>query len=368
MSFKRSDTIVELSQTVYYFLRMPGAGAKHRKLRIHRTCLQTFKTIASNGPVSNVETNPAITAQLITRRRCGVIIFALLILLSPMSPAQSASVTSPAPGSHGGSASRGESLFTGKTQFRNGGPTCISCHSIAGVSVPNEGTIGPNLTASYAKLGPSGIKAKIQPPYGGVMSAVYSDHALVSEEQMDLLAFLKQKGTPSGMQGSVPLNSAQLTPAASPTPEMPPGSPSRGESLFTGRTDFLNRGPACISCHSIAGLSFPNGGTLGPDLTHTYTRLGPRGTEAALQTLYFGVMAPIYGDHPLAPEEQRDLMAFFKQSETRPETQWNTRILILIAIPLSAFFIALTGFLWKDRVRSVRRALVARATGQGARR
>ena len=119
--------------------------------------------------------------------------------------------------------------------------------------------------------------------------------------------------------------------------------------------------------HSIAGLSFPNGGTLGPNLTHTYTRLGPRGTEAALQTLYFGVMAPIYGDHPLAPEEQRDLMAFLKQSETRPETPWSTQILILIALPLAGLFVAITGFFWKDRVRSVRRALVARATGQGAR-
>ena len=285
-----------------------------------------------------------------------------------MSRAESASVTSPALGSQEGSASRGESLFTGKTSFHNQGPSCVSCHSIAGLSFPNEGTVGPSLTDSYAKLGPSGIKAAIQPPYTGVMIAVYGDHALDSEEQLDLLAFLKRNGTSPGMQGSVPLTSAQTAPAASPAPEVPPGSPSHGESLFMGKTHFLNNGPSCISCHSIAGLSFPNGGTLGPNLTHTYSTLGPRGTEAALQTLYFGVMAPIYGDHPLAPEEQRDLMAFLKQSETRPETQWNTQILILITIPLSGIFVALTGFFWKDRVRSVRRALVARATGQGARR
>lgn len=314
-----------------------------------------------------MKTNFGMTAQLLTRSRYGVFVFALLILLFPMSQAEWASVIPPTPGSQEGSASRGEALFTGRTRFHNRGPSCVSCHSIAGLSFPNEGTVGPNLTDSYAKLGPSGINAAIQPPYTGVMIAVYGGHALVSEEQMDLLAFLKQNGTPPGIEGSAPLKSAQLTSAALPTPEVPPGSPARGESLFVGRAHFLNQGPACISCHSIAGLSFPEGGTLGPNLTHTYTTLGPRGTQAALQTLYFGVMAPIYGDHPLAPEEQRDLMAFLKQSETQRQTPWSTQILIVLAFLLGGIFLALTGFFWKDRVRSVRRALVDRATGQGAR-
>lgn len=306
-----------------------------------------------------------IRAQLTDVGRWAGVVFVLLILFAFTSLAEPTPATSSVPKGQQGSASRGEALFTGKVRFHNRGPSCISCHSVAGVSVPNEGTAGPNLTDAYARLGPKGIQATIQPPFAGVMAAIYSDHVLIPEEQIDLLTFLKQNGTPPGIQGSTATSSAQVVPAA---PPAPPGSPSRGESLFMGETHFLNRGPACISCHSIAGLSFPNGGTLGPNLTHTYTRLGPRGTEAALQTLYFGVMAPIYGDHPLAPEEQRDLMAFLKQSETRPETPWSTQILILIALPLAGLFVAITGFLWKDRVRSVRRALVARATGQGARR
>ena len=187
------------------------------------------------------------------------------------------------------------------------------------------------------------------------MTAVYSGHVLTPEEQSDLLAFLKQ-------------NATQSAPGVSPATEAPLGSPSRGESLFMGSTHFHNRGPACIACHSIGGLPFPNGGTLGPNLTHTYTTLGPRGTEAAFQTLSFGVMAPIYIDRPLVPREQADMMAFLKQSETRPETKSNTQILILIALSLAGLFVVITGFFWKDRVRSVRRALVARATGQGARR
>jgi mono/diheme cytochrome c family protein len=143
------------------------------------------------------------------------------------------------------------------------------------------------------------------------------------------------------------------------------GSPQRGEQLFTGEVHFRNRGPACISCHTIAGLSFHDGGTLGPDLTHAYAKLGPRGTEAAMQTLYFGVMTPIYSEHPVVPQEQADLIALLMQSEAKPQTKWSTQILILIALLLGGVFVALTGFLWRDRVRSVRRALVDKARRQG---
>jgi mono/diheme cytochrome c family protein len=314
-----------------------------------------------------VKAYPIIFAQLLNRGRWAGTVFVLLILLSPMSSGGVAPATSPVTEVTEGSASRGESLFTGKTHFRNRGAACVSCHSIAGVSFPNQGTVGPNLTHAYSTFGPSGIETAIQPPDVGVMSAMYGSHSLVPEERRDLLAFFKQNDTPPEAQGSAPVGTTQSASADSPVPEAPHGSAPRGESLFTGETHFRNRGPACVSCHSIAGVSFPNGGTLGPNLTHTYTTLGPRGTEAALQTLYFGVMAPIYGEHSLVPEEQADLLAFLKQSETRPETRWSTQILIVLAFLLGGIFVALTGFFWKDRVRSVRRALVDRATGQGAR-
>jgi len=85
-----------------------------------------------------------------------------------------------------------------------------------------------------------------------------------------------------------------------------------------------------------------------------------------MQTLFFRVMTPIYSAHMLSPEEQADLMAFLKQAETKPQSQWDTQIIILVALLLGGFFVALTAFFWKDRVRSVRRALIYKATGQGA--
>src|SRR6185437_15493513 len=166
-----------------------------------------------------------------------------------------------------------------------------------------------------------------------------------------------------------PMGSAGLTPVTSTSAENQRGSASRGESLFMGRTHFLNRGPACISCHSIAGLPFPNGGTLGPELTHTYEKLGPAGTQAAMQTLYFPTMIPVYREHQLAPQEQADMVAYFRTTaaEAKPQAQWTTQILILAAFVLGIIFVALTAFFWRKRVLSVRRALVARATGQGVR-
>lgn len=310
-----------------------------------------------------------IPAQILERGRWAGAIFLLLILSSPMSSAGLSPVTSPVPENQRDSASRGEALFTGRTPFHNRGPSCISCHSVAGVSAPIEGTAGPNLTDAYARLGPFGVQARLRPPFSAVMAAVYSKHLLLPEEQMDLLAFLKQNGTPPGIQGSVPANSAQLAVGTSHPLEAPPGSSSRGESLFMGRTHFRNRGAACISCHSIAGLPFPNGGTLGPDLTHTYEKLGPAGIQAAMQTLYFPTMIPVYRDHQLIPQEQADIVAYFKATtaEAKPQSQWTTQTLILAAFVLGIIFVALTAFFWRKRVLSVRRALVARATGQGVR-
>lgn len=142
------------------------------------------------------------------------------------------------------------------------------------------------------------------------------------------------------------------------------GSSVRGERLFTGLDRFHTGGPACVSCHNIAGLEFPGGGTLGPDLTGAYQKLGPNGTQSALQTLYFRVMTPIYTAHPLMPDEQIDLVAFLEQAGSRPAPQGTTMTILLAATALGAIFVGFTGLLWRNRVRSVRGAMVARAMRQ----
>ncbi|MEB2361741.1 MAG: hypothetical protein HUU41_07880 [Bryobacteraceae bacterium] len=156
---------------------------------------------------------------------------------------------------------------------------------------------------------------------------------------------------------------AQQAPSTDPAPT----AVQRGAGLFTGKIPLRNQGPACVGCHTIAGLPFPNGGTLGPDLTDAYRKLGPEGTHAAMQTLYFRVMTPVYRAHTLTQNEQADLVAFLADAGSSPAPRWNTQILLLMGLGLAAVFVALTGLVWRDRVRSVRRALVLRATRQGVR-
>src|SRR3989337_709452 len=52
----------------------------------------------------------------------------------------------------------------------------------------------------------------------------------------------------------------------------PHPGPVAGRALFTGARRLENGGPACMSCHSVAGLGALGGGALGPDLTLAYNK------------------------------------------------------------------------------------------------
>ncbi len=140
-----------------------------------------------------------------------------------------------------------------------------------------------------------------------------------------------------------------------------------GRALFTGQARMQNGGPPCASCHSISGLGFPNGGALAPDLTGIYQTLGSEGTDAALQTLFFPTMMPIYDKRPLTPGEQKALKAFLAQAGTTPVGQRDT--LVLAAAALVGFIVLLdvTWLTWRGRLRGVRAPLVATARAGGAR-
>ncbi len=143
------------------------------------------------------------------------------------------------------------------------------------------------------------------------------------------------------------------------------GSAYRGEALFTGKTSFQNGGPPCATCHSIAGLPFPGGGSLGPELSGAYRKLGSEGTDSALQTLFFNAMTPIYDPRPLTPQERSDLKEFLRDAgnwrHATPATPW----IVVIALGGCGVLLGLTQILWRDRARSVRKNLLRRAKGGG---
>lgn len=145
-------------------------------------------------------------------------------------------------------------------------------------------------------------------------------------------------------------------------------SSERGKDLFSGRIAFRNGGPPCANCHSVAGLPFPNGGTLAPDLTREYAKLGPEGMDVALQTLFFPAMTGIYDAHSLTLEERNNLNVFFEQASTKPSPRGITPVIVLFPIGGFVILLGITSAVWRNRLRGVRKRLVESARpGDGVR-
>lgn len=92
-----------------------------------------------------------------------------------------------------GDAAHGRALFTGASQLANGGPPCMSCHSIAGLGALGGGALGPDLTGAYATYGgDSGLAAFLESMPTVTMNAVWAGQPLSSGERDDLRAFLQE--------------------------------------------------------------------------------------------------------------------------------------------------------------------------------
>ena len=131
----------------------------------------------------------------------------------------------------------------------------------------------------------------------------------------------------------------------------------QGEMLFSGQTPLAHGGPACIGCHSVGGLPFPNGGTLGPDLTQATFRMGNEGIQSALKTLYFPAMVPLYKTRPLTADEQQDMAAFLQHAEASAPPA-PTRQVAAIAGVIFVLLVLITWRAGRGRLRGVRRRLV----------
>lgn len=176
------------------------------------------------------------------------------------------------------------------------------------------------------------------------------DLGLTESEVQALIAYLESQD-----------QAGEVAPAESiPVPEPSAGNPPQGRALFTGRTDLLNDGPACMSCHSIASVQTLGGGTLGPDLTPAFARYGgDAGLAAVLADLPFPTMKPVYDNRSLTAEEQADLRAFLQEAAGGPRMSAGWPLALLA----SGGFVVLMGIshvVWRRRLRGVRKLLTER--------
>lgn len=167
----------------------------------------------------------------------------------------------------------------------------------------------------------------------------------------------KQSTGACALVTGVEQNAALLQPSSSSSA----GDAETGKELFIGKRRFQNGGPSCASCHTVATLAFPHGGTMAPDLTHEYSRLGPAGMHYALRTLYFPAMNALFLKRQLTDEEERDLSAFFEGADSAKRNSPHTGIFGGAAVLGLLMLVGITWVSGRRRVHSVRHKLLRRA-------
>ncbi len=107
-------------------------------------------------------------------------------------PSQAQPAPTPTPALPAGDPRGGEGLFTGATPFQNEGPPCMACHSIAGIGALGGGTLGPDLTKTFDKYGEAGLPSVLAALPFPLMSPIYKDRPLTTDEQGHLMAFFQE--------------------------------------------------------------------------------------------------------------------------------------------------------------------------------
>ena len=136
-----------------------------------------------------------------------------------------------------------------------------------------------------------------------------------------------------------------------------------GLQLFTGRTRLANKGPGCLSCHTINAGGSSLGGRLGPDLTAVMERLQGRAAISAwLAAPPTSTMKAVFQDKPLEEKEIQYLVAYFESVSDKQGYNFDSFIVWMSAVFCglggSVFGIVLFSGIWSNRFRAVRRPLV----------
>lgn len=99
--------------------------------------------------------------------------------------------------------SQGRAVFQGERRLVNGGPACISCHTVKGNGALGGGRFGPDLTRVYERLqGRKNMAAWLFAPATPTMSSVFKQHSLKPEEILPLVAFFEDSARRGGQDDS----------------------------------------------------------------------------------------------------------------------------------------------------------------------
>jgi mono/diheme cytochrome c family protein len=249
-------------------------------------------------------------------------------------------------------ADEGKSIFETK---------CVACHTIGGGA-----GVGPDLKGVTTRREAAWLARWIAEP--DVMLAEGDPIAAQLLSDFNGVPMPNLGLTDAEVAGVVVYLDTYLdTPTVEePTPDavvvaVVPGDASVGKSFFEGTNRFENGGPPCLACHSIAGIGALGGGALGPDLTGAYDKFGADGIASILATTPFQTMAPIFADRPLTEQEQIHLAEFLGQAAVSSRTAASVGQLALLAAVGAASLLVVMRFIWRKRLKEVRRPMLARS-------
>ena len=88
----------------------------------------------------------------------------------------------------------GRAIFRGDVRLENGGPTCLSCHTVEGIGGLGGGRLGPDLSRVFERLqGRKNLASWLLAPATETMQPVYAKASLTHEEILPLVAFLENE-------------------------------------------------------------------------------------------------------------------------------------------------------------------------------
>lgn len=248
---------------------------------------------------------------------------------------------------------------TGETTFKQ---KCVACHTIGSGDL-----VGPDLAGVTTRRDKAWLTRWIKEPdkvlAGGDATATQlfeqynkipmPNLALSDTDVASLIAYFE-----SLEAGAV----AAPAPAAA---QLPAGDAARGKALFVGATRLENSGPACMVCHSVAGIGALGGGALGTDLTNIHQRYGgDAGLGAFLGSPATTTMSAVWSNQPMTDQERADLVAFLGSTAVAVRPTSALGLLALLASLGAIAVAAVFGIVWRKRLRGVRQPMVAQATGK----
>lgn len=86
----------------------------------------------------------------------------------------------------------GRRIILGEKRLANGGPACISCHSVDNLSMLGGGKLAPDLTKVFERLqGRRNLASWLQAPATPTMRPLFANTSITNDEIVQLVAYLE---------------------------------------------------------------------------------------------------------------------------------------------------------------------------------